>query len=541
MLQQSKELHLDLLEANLAMVQQYFKDIDDIADSIIYNQNIIRFMKSTQDGPEDLEFLAGIESLYYNSRSDLKLSFYKVNNWNNMYTIDQANQAISISDYRYTDWYQEIVWTDKKKVLLTESSEDSTEFVQSCIYKVEDIYSPYVVGYLKVDMDLKVLKERSLYGYSKLAGATIMDEEGEVLFYDKMPVIVPLEVFQEGITGTYETKEYIMIYGTAESTGWHLCMAASKNEIMKNQREMVKVLIFILAVILIVTILLSNKCCSVITVNYKRLVQGMARVKEGNLTTQVEVDKPDEIGILIYGFNDMMKQVDELVKQVESKQLLVKEAEIKALQQQINPHFMYNIMETIMGLASEGMNDAVIQVSRCVSSMLRYNTHFENITVIKEELKQIKNYITVMQIRFENRFEVFYDVDEACVNSRILKFTLQPLVENAISHGIETCVSEGMLRIRIKKEGSEVSIMIYDNGGGIEKEQLSELNKRLKATYENPLEYIDQYKSLGIMNVHLRFRLCFGEAYSMEIFSKEGHGTCIAIKIPYITNEIEKK
>lgn len=309
-------------------------------------------------------------------------------------------------------------------------------------------------------------------------------------------------------------------------------MAESKAEMLKNQHDLVGILIFVLAGIVGFTILISNRCFSVITVNYKRLVEGMERVKQGNLTTQVKADTQDEISLLIQEFNDMMRRVDELVKTVESKQILLKEAEVKALQQQINPHFIHNIMETIMGLASEGMTQEVITVSKCMSAMLRYNSRLENITTVREELKQVQNYVMVLKIRFEGRFEVFYDIDDACMDCEIVKLTLQPLVENAISHGLSDTASGGMLRLRIKAERDMISILIFDNGTGIKDDALEELNSRLRDSSEQPLRYIEQYKSLGLLNVHLRLQLCFGEQYSMEIFSKEGKGTCISIKMP---------
>ena len=194
-----------------------------------------------------------------------------------------------------------------------------------------------------------------------------------------------------------------------------------------------------------------------------------------------------------------------------------------------------------MGLASEGMDDAVIEVSTCLSEMLRYNTRFKNVTVVEKELEQIKNYVTVIKIRFEDRFEVYYDVDEECLNCRILKFTLQPLLENAISHGLAETDSGGMLRIRIKKEENMVSIMIFDNGIGIPEEKLKELNERLKVTGERPLEFIEQYKSLGILNVHLRSKLFYGDTYSIEIISREEKGTCIVMKIPFVCINTRQK
>ena len=228
-----------------------------------------------------------------------------------------------------------------------------------------------------------------------------------------------------------------MSYGISESTGWRLCMAQSKEELFHNQKQMLLALVLILLLIVTGTILLSSKCFNIITGNFKRLVKGMEEVKKGNLTTQVEADTSDEISLLIQEFNDMMQRVNTLVHTVESKQILLKEAEIKDLQQQINPHFMHNIMETIMGLASEGMDREVITVSKCMSAMLRYNTTFENTTTIREELKQVQNYVTVLKIRFEDRFEVYYDVDDECLDCEIVKLTLQPMVENAISHGLQ--------------------------------------------------------------------------------------------------------
>ena len=116
----------------------------------------------------------------------------------------------------------------------------------------------------------------------------------------------------------------------------------------------------------------------------------------------------------------------------------------------------------------------------------------------------------------------------------MVKFTLQPLVENAISHGLSNTLKDGMLRIRVKREGNSISIMIFDNGTGIPVEQLEEMKRRLAETTERPLEYIDQYKSLGVLNVHLRLRMFYGDAYSIEIFSKPERGTCFAIKIPFL-------
>ncbi len=533
--QQTINISQDLLKSHLSFMERYFSDIDNLASSIIYNEKVIQFLKTDVDTNNGINIINTIESLYYNSRPDLQLTFFKVNDPNNMYTIVKGESGTAIQDYRYSQWYQNLVWVDESKIYIENVTEDdNTQFVQSVVYKVEDLYDDNIVGYLKIDMDLNELKKYFMNDYSGVSGVAIMNEEWKVLFYDKTLVEIPDEIIKGDDQGIFENDDYIMSYGISESTGWHMCIVMSKKEIFQGQNEIISILIGVVCFIILFTVMISNKCFAVITENFKRLIDGMERVKRGDLTTQVIEKNQDEISVLINEFNDMMIRVNNLMKTVEAKQLLLKEAEIKALQQQINPHFIFNIMETIMGLASEGMDDEVIEVSQCMSSMLRYNTRFENITQIKEELKQINNYVNIMKIRFEDRFEAFFDIDESCLDCNIVKFTLQPLVENAISHGLRETYSDGMLRIRIKKEDDNISIMIFDNGIGISQENLKELNRRFRDTSERPLDYIEQYKSLGLLNVYLRMKIYYGSKFLMEIFSKEKKGTCIAITIPFV-------
>ncbi|MCI8800261.1 sensor histidine kinase [Acetatifactor muris] len=530
MKRQSMEMGLDLMKSNLTMIEQRFENIDNVAYSLIYNREIIRFLKNDTVKAADLNWLNGVESLYYNSHPDMQLSFYKAGKYGSVYSLMQAGD---IEDYRYKKWYQELLWTGKEKILLSGGAQNE-EFMVSVAYRINDVYSDDAVGYLKIDVDLEMLKKSFLHNYSQVAGTTILDEQGKVLFYDKLVIQPETEMMAKEERGVYETKEYIMSCGISQSTGWRLCMAMSKEELFRNQYMLIRTLLIVLASIVLITLLVSGKFFNIITVNYKRLVKGMEEVKEGNLLAVVEADTQDEISLLILEFNEMLLKLNELIRTVEAKQALLKEAEIKALQQQINPHFMHNIMETIMGLASEGMDREVIEVSECMSSMLRYNTRFENTTTLREEVEQIQNYVKVLKVRFEDRFEVFYDIDQECMDCVIVKFTLQPLVENAISHGLSGVWKDGMLRVRVKREEDTISILIYDNGTGIKPEHLEEMRVRLEETTERPLEYIDQYKSLGILNVHLRLRMYYGEKYSIEIFSKLGKGTCFSLKIPFL-------
>lgn len=531
MQKQMRYMAENILTDQIATVEQYFEEIEQIANSVIYNKRVIRFLKEKQDQMEDTDFVYGIGRIYYNTWQNFEMTFYKEGQYNNKYSIIKDDRAEEISDYRKSVWYQKINDKSSDKVIISQKTDNTYE--NYVVYRIEDRYSMKTVGYLRIELKLSYLKEQILKKHRLLEGTTIYNQEKQMLFYDEK--ILGISEWEKN-AGFQEIKESLIAWKRSKNTGWTIVMAISKEELLKERTKQFLFLLFIVIMIIFLTVQISKKFFSVITGNYRRLMEGMEKVKQGELTVQVESKEEDEISNLIAEFNIMMNKIDELMRSIEGKQALLKEAEIKALQQQINPHFMHNIMETIMGLASEGMDEEIITVRECMSDMLRYNTRMENMTDLRTELGQVKNYVQVLKIRFEDRFEAYYDIDQECLNCQIVKFTLQPLVENAISHGLKNTWEGGIIRIRIKKElwqeFSGISIMIYDNGCGIEEEKKQELEKRLRMTTEKPLEYIEQYKSLGLMNVHLRLRLCYGEKYQIELFSKKDKGTCIHIKIP---------
>lgn len=197
-MKQAENLRQSLMESTLVTMQQYFENVDNIADTIIYNEDIIHFMRNKEDTIADMALIRGIESQYYYLNPDLEMSFYRTEDWNSVYSIQDEDGAIRIPDYRYTDWYQEIIWTRDKKVLMANEEETGgAGSVQSCVYKIEDLYTSRVVGYLKIDMNMDYLKERFLHSFNKIAGATILDNEDNVLFYDKMEVRVPSELMEK--------------------------------------------------------------------------------------------------------------------------------------------------------------------------------------------------------------------------------------------------------------------------------------------------------------------------------------------------------
>ncbi|MCP1103025.1 sensor histidine kinase YesM [Aequitasia blattaphilus] len=217
------------------------------------------------------------------------------------------------------------------------------------------------------------------------------------------------------------------------------------------------------------------------------------------------------------------------------KQILDYSRDLMALQSQINPHFLYNSLECIRGLAMiEGSNE-IARISENLSNFFRYNINIKrDIVTIHDEVENVKNYITIQQFRFQDKFQIHYDFEN---NSHLLahslpKLTLQPLVENALNHGLKDTLTDGLITITLEEGDSFLLIHIIDNGKGIEPPRLIEIQNAL---YDAELQQLSSDRSnngSALLNVHHRLQLHFGFEFGLEIKSALGFGTRITIRLP---------
>lgn len=534
----------NMLIANLQVLDQYFRQIDQIADAIIYNESLNNMLKSETDTSSNMQMLKSIEQIYYHSRSDLQLTFYKEKSPRYAYSIYTNTYYSMIVNFKTSFWYQQLHESGEKKILLTnihsEGELSSGDFVHSMIYRIDDLYSNRVVGYLRIDMDLAKLQEQLMLNYIGVEGVEIVSKDGEVLFYTGEKMEMPKESFSENISGgirEISTGKSFIYCGISEKTGWIVAISISKRGLYQQSIIIGFLLLTILLLTLAVCLTVVDKNSVILNQNMLRLTEGMNAMKRGELEIQVNPSADDEIERVIVKFNEMAAQIRELVGKIEAKQALLSEAQIKALQQQINPHFIYNSMETLMGMASEGQNQEIIEICKCISAMLRYNTRMAGNSTIKDELMQVQNYTKVMAMRMGGSFEPRYAVDPECLDAKIVKFSLQPLMENAIGHGMDNRANGGLVYVSAKKDGTEVEIRIMDNGCGISPAKLRRLQEQMAAENENYLKMMENSSNTGLLNVHLRLKLYFGKEYSMTIRSEMGEGTDIRIRIPYWKEE----
>ncbi|MCA0754258.1 histidine kinase [Paenibacillus sp. N4] len=271
------------------------------------------------------------------------------------------------------------------------------------------------------------------------------------------------------------------------------------------------------------------------------LVKQMGRVSAGNFHTRVLMNTTDEFGVLAQSFNTMVYKIRDLMDNLVQTETSKKHYELKVLQAQIQPHFLYNTLNSISYLAKRGQSD---EVDRMIVSLINL-MHFhldkvDELVPLGEELEGVKHYAYLLGVRFPGRFTVEIEVDEALADFRIPKLTLQPLVENAIFHGILPAETAGTVVIvgMLRQGGQVVDIEVADDGIGMSREQAEALS--VHSSSHSSTSSSRSYYHMGVRNVHERLRLYFGSEASLHINSTPGEGTAIRLTIPHYPYQKER-
>lgn len=276
----------------------------------------------------------------------------------------------------------------------------------------------------------------------------------------------------------------------------------------------------------IITYLISSK----ITTPIKKLTKLMQKVEEGNLDVVANVKRKDEIGALGRSFNSMISELKTLIEEVYKNQISRKEAELRALQAQINPHFLYNTLDVIYWTSRIEGAPKTGEIVNALAKLFRLALNKGNeITTVEKEVEHLQSYIIIQKMRYTEEPDIEVGVDPSIYHCKTIKLILQPLVENALIHGIGELDKKGVIKVTGKIEGEDILFEIIDNGVGMEVQ-------RIKEIFEGDTE---EKKGYGIKNVDERIKLYFGEKYGIKIYSEKGKGTKVEVRISQNIRKLE--
>ncbi|MDG0813463.1 sensor histidine kinase [Cohnella rhizosphaerae] len=332
------------------------------------------------------------------------------------------------------------------------------------------------------------------------------------------------EVQRDG-SGTRRIKldgvHTIVCFDRSQVTGWLSVVLTPESTLAGSLVPFIRTSITLIAVIMgIVSLLFAYFISGRITNPIKKLLGAMRSVGEGDFQTQVAVSTNDEFGILLQRFNRMNDRIRVLVSENYEIKLKEQEAEIQALNMQMNPHFLYNTLNVMNWTAIENDQKELSKMLVCLSNMLHYTSRKEWGAVhLSEEIEWMKNYFYIMSVRFEDKFTVSYEIESAVYPYKLPRPLFQPFVENAILHGFDQLESGGRIRIRGWIEEGARHFEIADNGRGMSSDTIHAILYR-------------ESSSVGIKNTIARIRMTYGEAYGIAIDSAPGAGTKVTVRLP---------
>lgn len=299
-----------------------------------------------------------------------------------------------------------------------------------------------------------------------------------------------------------------------------------------QQRQAVHVSVFLFIGVFAVASVVSRWMARSVSKPIEELCRTTELVAKGDFDTRAEGTAGDEISVLTKSFNSMVGQIGVLVENIKEEQHNLRDTELKLLQAQINPHFLYNTLDTIIWLAEDKQTEQVVSMVGSLSEFFRTTlSEGRDVITIKEEEAHIRSYLEIQQFRYRDILEYKIAIPETVYHNTIMKLTIQPLVENALYHGIKNKRGKGMIHVTARKEEDVIIIDVIDNGIGMKPEELDSIRNKLTGQRHKE-------GGFGLANVHERIQLNYGERFGLSFTSEYGLGTTATVTIPAV---IERK
>lgn len=531
----------DILEQKMSFLSAFMKDLERMDQGITQSKIFSEFLTNTNpiDHPKYYIELDELLLSIQNIRPETEGIMIVSNNgfiYNYGYSHDLQFKN---KDFKNLPWIKEIEKNNNLTPQITDlhdqpySNLDKNQKVYSYVKKVWDrkIKS---FGFLIIDFKEDLLKDilRNDGGSSfNSSGTFIHDSHGYVLEPEINLEYKDVAASTSGSTiKNHSGKEFIVFTKYFPQTGWYVSEYFEKNAFYGKVNEIKKIAMIITITTAFICLLASLFISHRISTPIKNLGRVMKKVESGNLDERFVVHSKDEIGDLGKGFNTMIEEIKKLIQAVKHEEKLKKEAEITALQLQINPHFIYNTLETINSLARKKREPEISRLIVLLGRLLRSSiSSFEEKIPIKQEINYIVSYLEIQKVRMREPLNYSISIDPLLDEYLSVKWILQPIVENAIIHGIDPLKSSGNIEIVGENRGSTILFTIKDNGVGMDSFMLQQIRHQLKFSSKNLAKYKNK---IGLYNVQTRIHSHYGSSFGITIDSEVNMGTTVTISIP---------
>jgi two-component system sensor histidine kinase YesM len=527
----------------LDKLETYVEDMKRISVITQYAEELQGYLEDTVPS---LERTRGIE-LYIQILNNMKKETHSVYIFDNdgrlFYHVKTMGLRSQVDEY-YAEWKRLADEAQGSPVLIStqavESHEPHPVYLFSIVKDIKSLATLQSVGLLVVDANTSVFREAVQELDQVTKGATIILDDADRVVYASDEGLVTQDLSEDAavrrITGAsgafrsvWEGEEQLYVYTLSDKLGWKVLVRIPLDLLQQDANTTHALTLLITLAVIALALLLSLVSSHMLTKPLREMTKLMIQVQEGDLNVRFNVRHSDEIGLLGRNFNRMLDRIVHLIDEVYTMQIRRNLAEIEVLENQINPHFMYNTLEMIR-MSAESNGDAdVSQMVYILGKLLRHSFNRTDVQVrVRDEVDHVMNYLTLQNYRFKDRYRLNVLLASEDLDNPILPLVFQPIIENCILHGFERREGIGTITIHAERSSNSLRIIIADDGAGMTESRLAEIRTMLQ-TDTVPSS---SKNGIGLRNIHTRLTLQYGAEYGLSIESVSGAGTSVSISLP---------
>ncbi|MEZ3436609.1 MAG: sensor histidine kinase [Lachnospiraceae bacterium] len=539
------EKNIQIMEQTNQAMNNYLKEMMQVSDSVYYH--ILKQEDvSNADVGESVELL-------YNANQDKVVNIALFDMKGEVVYGVPSSTAKKNSSPRKEKWYLDAASN-------IENLHFSLPYVQN-IFDTPDASYRWVVslsryvelehegkvedGILLVDMNFsgieQILKNVNLGSSAYLY---LMDQNGEIIYHPRQQLLYSglaeednrhVKDYEDGgYVIEFQGRQRLNTVKTVGYTGWKLVAVVPMEEVVSSYQDLRYYILILSVCLIIVLIWVSTVVSEKLTIPIERLEDSVESLEAGNLETEIAISGSEEIRHLGKSVQSMVNQMKRLMEEIVMEQEMKRRTEFEALETQINPHFLYNTLDSIVWMIENGKNEGAVKMVTSLARLFRISIRGRSIVPVRDELAHAEYYLAIQNIRYKNKFAYSVEVKEDVKDYATVKLILQPMIENSINHGMAHMEKDdgGEIIVRAYTDGDNLIMEVEDNGCGMTQERISQIL--------NGGEYVrSKAGGIGVGNVNERIRLHFGREYGVEIISEPDEGTIMRMRMPL--QKTEKK
>ncbi len=546
----------DLTDSVSQNIESYVDDVEKLTNAPYYSMEMqqtlmsLKYKVGLQRAEAEAKLFNTIDVLL-GLRRDI-IGLYIFDDTNNRYYKTSLGDVTPFYSFVDQPWFAKIKALGGERLMITTRKADhfvspTPKYVFSIGRSIISKETNEAIGLILVDLDLQVIRDR-LTGLKKKRNTEfyIVDTDGKLVYsYDESSLGEPFErpelMLEDGANeGTrvmnIDGHRQLVTFSYSQRVGWQYITVTDLEPLLQpNESAILSNIVISTVVLLILLGIVSLFVSSSMTNPIKKLQRAMLQMGEERFYQVRGIETRDEIGSLVRSYNEMIGKINDLINTVYKAGIKEKEAQLNALQAQINPHFLYNTLNSIGCMAEVKEVPEITVVCKAVSDLFRYSiTSGSDLVTLREELDSVGQYMTIQSFRYDNRIEAIINREESLMGVMVMKLSLQPIVENAVYHGLEPRRGKGIVIINMELERDCIRLSVFDNGVGMSEDKLNLLRQSL--VHGRTADPQAKTGGIGFLNVHERLRLYYGERYGVTIDSQEGSGTSVQLRLPYLTD-----